>query len=293
MPDPLLRGCDRCSAPYRVDPSGKPSASSPCRYHWGKLYMRGRQLAGKTVKAYSCCGGRPDAPGCCRGATHVSETAPAQILKGYARTGRAGAGALPVLALDCEMCYAYEGKPVARVTLVDHRGRVVFDAVVRPSSPLLDPNTRFTGLSRQDLDRATTTLAQVHRKLLELVAESSVLVGHSLEHDLTSLRLLHGTVVDTSVVFGHPWGRPHKRALRSLARDHLGKTIQRGRGRTSGAGHDSTEDAVTCMELMRWKVHQDLQRGPGAGRVASAPPNQWNRRTNYQTRTVGLRPLWF
>lgn len=26
-------------------------------------------------------------------------------------------------------------------------------------------------------------------------------------------------------------------------------------------GHDSTEDSIACMELMIWKVKQDLQRG--------------------------------
>ena len=108
-------------------------------------------------------------------------------------------------------------------------------------------------------------------------------LGHSLESDLLQLKLIHNTVVDTSVVFPHKLGLPYKRgehfapiyvylsswvflsqfpicdncsasALRTLMLDHLQKIIQQ-----EESGHDSAEDARSCLELMQWKVKADLK----------------------------------
>lgn len=62
-------------------------------------------------------------------------------------------------------------------------------------------------------------------------------------------QLIHDTVVDTSIVFPHARGPPFKKGLKKLALDILEKDIQKEVG-----GHNSTEDAIACMELMIWKV---------------------------------------
>lgn len=59
-------------------------------------------------------------------------------------------------------------------------------------------------------------------------------------------------VVDTSVVFPHRLGPPHKMSLHSLTAEYLRKIIQE-----SVCGHDTAEDAVACMELMLWKAKED------------------------------------
>lgn len=41
-----------------------------------------------------------------------------------------------------------------------------------------------------------------------------------------SLQLIHGTVVDTAIVFPHRLGLPYKRALRTLMADYLKRIIQ-------------------------------------------------------------------
>lgn len=41
----------------------------------------------------------------------------------------------------------------------------------------------------------TTSLEDVQRDLLEMVAAETILVGHSLENDLTRLRIMHATCV--------------------------------------------------------------------------------------------------
>ena len=43
-------------------------------------------------------------------------------------------------------------------------------------------------------------------------------------------------------------------ALRNLMQEHLQKIIQQ-----DDSGHDSAEDARSCLELMQWKVKADVK----------------------------------
>jgi len=99
------------------------------------------------------------------------------------------------------------------------------------------------------------TLTDVQAKLLELLNEKSILVGHSLENDLISLKLVHDRVVDTALLFPHPNGWPHRRSLDWLSRRFLGNSIDRSRG------HDSVVDACVSMKLARLK----FSKGPSFG----------------------------
>jgi len=49
-------------------------------------------------------------------------------------------------------------------------------------------------------------------------------------------------------------GPPYKRALRNLMSEHLQKIIQE-----DTEGHDSKEDAASCVSLMIWKINEDLR----------------------------------
>jgi len=57
---------------------------------------------------------------------------------------------LEVAAADCELSYTTSGMSLTRVTVLDERGGVVFDSLVRPRSKIMDFNTRLvlaSGLS--------------------------------------------------------------------------------------------------------------------------------------------------
>ena len=96
----------------------------------------------------------------------------------------------------------------------------------------------------------TTTLADVQKKLLDILTPRSILVGHSLNSDLTALKITHPFIIDTALIFPHPRGPPLKSALKYLAQKYLNREIQKGHGTTGpGAGHDSIEDARTCLDL--------------------------------------------
>lgn len=70
------------------------------------------------------------------------------------------------------------------------------------------------------------TLRDVQAVLLSMFSADTILIGHSLESDLLALKVIHGTVVDTSVLFPHRLGLPYKRSLRNLMADYLRQIIQ-------------------------------------------------------------------
>lgn len=123
-----------------------------------------------------------------------------------------------VLALDCEMvwhvrvlvrvlvrvcvfnvvchcvptlqCYTTVGLELARVTAVDMQCKTVFDTLVRPAHPIVDYNTRFSGLTAHDFTSdVTTSLTDVQAQLLSMVSMETILLGHSLDSDLRALKV--------------------------------------------------------------------------------------------------------
>lgn len=85
---------------------------------------------------------------------------------------------------------------------------------------------RFSGITEEEMKHVTTTILDVQATLLTMFSDKTILVGHSLESDFKALRLLHDTVVDTSIIFPHKNGYPQKRALKNLCSEYLRKLIQ-------------------------------------------------------------------
>jgi len=162
------------------------------------------------------------------------------------------------IAIDCEMVgVANNRSELALLCAIDClTGETLINSFVYPNEVILDWRTGVSGVSPTVMDAAKaegTALAgwEAARALLfRHVDTNTVIVGHSLNHDLRVLRISHTKIVDSSIlaaeaVFGlnkkirYLWG------LKQLCHDLLGLTIQR-----SGESHNCLEDTLAARELV-------------------------------------------
>ncbi|XP_024888782.1 uncharacterized protein LOC112465460 isoform X2 [Temnothorax curvispinosus] len=251
----LKRTCVRCQKTIYVDQSGEYLGAERCVYHWGKQYNR----MTNDSWYYTCCNQDGFSRGCAEWKTHVwtglvpgingpfanyVRTMPSPV---YLHDNNYG-----VYAMDCEMCYTRRGLELARVTLVNLYGQIVYDTLVKPSSEVIDYNTKFSGITEEDLLNVTKTLREVQNDLLKFIHAETILMGHGLANDLRALRMIHTNVVDTSVMFPHYLGLPYRNGLKTLARRVLNRKIQE-------ETHNSIEDARVVMDLVFRKAQYEWQ----------------------------------
>ena len=168
---------------------------------------------------------------------------------------------------------------------------VRFDELVKPEEPVHDYKTKFSGITKELLDTAKYDITYVQDALADIfdgivspnkagkgtiksikridnISSSSTssssgaplvslrpafIVGHSIENDIASIRIIHTRLIDTSLIFPHPSGLPRRYSLRQLALTHLGRIIQ-----DQESGHDSTEDAMTTLHLAHSLIEEDI-----------------------------------
>lgn len=251
----LERTCVRCEKIFYADQNGEFLSKERCIYHCGKLHNR----MTNDSWYWTCCNQARFSRGCAEWKTHVwTGLVPGMNgpFPGYVCT-------MPcpmflhdnnygVYAMDCEMCFTLQGLELARVTLVDLYGQIVYDTLVKPSSEIIDYNTKFSGITEEDMLNVTKTLPEVQSDLLNFIHAQTILMGHGLGNDLRALRLIHKNVIDTSEMFPHYLGLPYRNGLKTLARRVLNRKIQE-------ETHDSIEDARVVMDLVLRKAQYELQ----------------------------------
>ncbi|WWD18207.1 hypothetical protein CI109_102657 [Kwoniella shandongensis] len=255
--------CNRCKIPFVVSSKNLDGRFGECHYHYGKTAPE--RVEGRRKWIYSCCGRERGEQGCEEGIHVFSDGDEDKALAkrvGFktvkqcveeAKGLEVGEG-VEVVGMDCEMIYTTAGSSLGRVTIVDENGGILLDELVRQRVPILDLNSRFSGIYPGQLEAAVMDINAVRAAACMFIGPQTILVGHGLENDLRALRLLHDRVIDTAIVFPHDKGPPYRRALRDIVKEKLGYFIQ---DRTSDLGHSSAVDATATLDALKWKVRDD------------------------------------
>ncbi|EFQ89963.1 hypothetical protein PTNB73_05592 [Pyrenophora teres f. teres] len=190
--------------------------------------------------------------------TNVTNLQDGQVPESDIEQGSITAGR-HIISVDCEMCKAENDQLVlTRISLLNWDGSVALDKLVKPDVTIKDYLTQWSGITAAMLQHVTTTLADIQKELLELITPRTILVGHSLNSDLNALKLTHPFLIDTGILYPHPRGPPYKQSLKWLAQKYLKREVQKG-----SAGHDSVEDARTCLDLVKQKCEKGPRWGSG------------------------------
>ncbi|KAE8289241.1 Interferon-stimulated 20 kDa exonuclease-like 2 [Larimichthys crocea] len=165
------------------------------------------------------------------------------------------------LAIDCEMVGSGPKGSInqlARCSIVSYEGDVVYDKFIKPSMPVTDYRTRWSGIRRSDLVNATP-YAEARKEILRLLM-GKVVIGHAIHNDFKVLGYSHpgSQTRDTSRIplLNQKAGFPANEcaSLKRLTKAIFNREIQTGR-----KGHSSVEDARATMELYK-VVEQEWER---------------------------------
>lgn len=256
------RRCIRCSRIFFTTTQGEYLVNEQCTYHWGKVDRSPVHSSIPTM--FTCCRKVRLLKGCSHADNHVwngynigfngptggfVETQPLEQMPAEGHEG--------AYAMDCEMSYTGLGLEATKVSVVATDGRLVYEKFIRPKAKIIDYNTRFSGITKKDLSAkngSVLSLAEVQQDLLKFISAGTILIGHALENDLRVLKLIHNTIIDTSIVFPHLNGPNYKQSLKSLTLTYLKRSIQ-----DSDKGHSSFEDSRACLEVLLCRVRKDFR----------------------------------
>ncbi len=177
------------------------------------------------------------------------------------------------VVIDCEMGVAESGESeLIRVSVVDYFScEVLLDSLVWPDVRMSHYSTMFSGVTRQAMEDARRRRSCIFGRdnarnaVCRFVGPDTVVVGHAAQNDLTSLRWIHPSVVDTLLIelgirswedkaenndTGNGDSQPTGGlSLKALALQRLNRAIQVKR-----KGHDSLEDAMAARDILHWHI---------------------------------------
>uniref|UniRef100_A0A0A1WVL0 Putative RNA exonuclease NEF-sp n=1 Tax=Zeugodacus cucurbitae TaxID=28588 RepID=A0A0A1WVL0_ZEUCU len=163
----------------------------------------------------------------------------------------------PMFGVDCEMCRTVIGQnELTRVSIVNEDLETVYETLVMPTNKIVDYLTPFSGITATIMRTVTKTIKDVQREVKELLPPDAILVGQSLNFDLNAMKMMHPYVIDTSMCFNLSGIRRRKAKLQTLAMTFLKEAIQE-----NADGHDSVEDSLASLKLVKMKLANSLEYG--------------------------------
>lgn len=149
------------------------------------------------------------------------------------------------VAIDCEMVQVQDkSSALARVSIVDYFGNLLYDSLVRPQEAITDYRTEFTGLTPQDNLHHVGTPFPKALKMINSLLTDKIIIGHGLRNDFKVMFMTYprASIRDTSKYkpFRTKYSNGKTPSLKKLTWEILGKRIQEGI-------HDPIEDARCAM----------------------------------------------
>lgn len=170
-----------------------------------------------------------------------------------------------------------------RVSVIDYfTAEVLVDKLVFPDEPLLNYNSRFSGVNHAQMTRAKSMgdcffgITAAREAIWKFIGPDTIVVAHSGQNDLNSLRWLHGNIVDTQLVESLPVMKLEKEAREKEAREKEAnekKTHEERDRQTTGKEGPRAGFRDTTQEEARKKgpqkpAEQPKKKPKGSGRFS-------------------------
>lgn len=167
-----------------------------------------------------------------------------------------------MVAVDCEMVgTGPKGRvsSLARCSIVNYNGDVLYDDYVLPPCHIVDYRTRWSGIRKSHMAKATPF--KIARSQILKILKGKIVIGHAIHNDYKALQYFHPKSLtrDTSQIplLNRKADCPENvtLSLKHLTKKLLHRDIQAGK-----SGHSSVEDAQATMELYKlveveWEQH--------------------------------------
>lgn len=181
----------------------------------------------------------------------------------------------PALYISCDAemvgVGASDTSALARVSLTDWYGRVLYDKFVKPRGRVTNYRTWVSGIRKRDLQHAMP-FSRAKSDVAALL-KGKILVGHAVHNDLKCLEIEHpDTMIRDTAQYpplmrrNQATGKLQPRKLKDLS-EQIGYAIQSG-------SHSSVEDAQATMRVYRhYKKDWDSWLDSGGKFVPATVPD--------------------
>jgi len=150
---------------------------------------------------------------------------------------------IEVLAIDCEKVGLQHGNMLARVSIVNSKGEIIYDKFVKNTAKVTDYRTLVSGIQPKDIENGVG-ISKV-QKQVERILKNKLLVCHSLERNFRMLEISHPEHmlrdISTYSKF-RELAKQRKPSLKRLAKYYFETILPDGE-------HRSVENAKAVLQL--------------------------------------------